>query len=63
MEKSNLLYIMFFVNILVMIYTFMVISKNEDLSGYKRTALIYTTILFPVLGFAFIKIPATRKRF
>lgn len=62
MEKSTLLYIMFFVNILVMIYTFMIISKNEDLSGYKRTALIYTTILFPVLGLIFIKIPATKTR-
>ena len=63
MEISNLLYIMFFVNILVMIYTFMVISKNEDLSGNKRTALIYTTILFPVAGLVFLKIPATRSRF
>ena len=63
MEISNLLYIMFFVNILVMIYTFMVISKNEDLSGNKRTALIYTTILFPVAGLVFLKIPVTRSGF
>ncbi|MEP6260179.1 MAG: hypothetical protein ABJ092_01280 [Gillisia sp.] len=61
MEKSTLLYIMFFVNILVMIYTFMIISKNEDLSGYKKNALIYCTILFPVVGLVLLKVPVEKR--
>jgi len=61
MEKSTLLYLMFFVNILVMIYTFMNIAKQEGLTGYKRTALIYTTIMFPVVGLVWLKIPAGRR--
>ena len=63
MENSNLLYIIFFVNILVMIYTFLIISKNENLFGYKRTSLIFTTILFPDAGLVFLKIPVARTRF
>ncbi|QED37927.1 hypothetical protein FK178_09400 [Antarcticibacterium arcticum] len=61
MDKANLLYIMFFINILVMIYTFMNIAKQEDLRGYKKTALIYTTILFPVLGLVCLKIPVGKR--
>ncbi len=44
-----------------MIYTFMNIAKQEGLNGYKRTALIYTTILFPVLGLVCLKIPAGNR--
>ena len=44
-----------------MIYTFMNIAKQEGLTGYKRTALIYTTIMFPVVGLVWLKIPAGRR--
>ncbi len=44
-----------------MIYTFMNIAKQEGLSGNKRTALIYTTILFPEIGLAGLKIPAGKR--
>lgn len=56
MTQASFLYLMFFLNILLMIYTIMIISNNEGFTGAKKATLIYLTIFFPVLGFAYIKL-------
>lgn len=62
MSKVGFLYIAFFLNILLMIHTIMIISKEEGLTGTKKTALIYLSIFFPVLGYAFLKLEPQRIR-
>lgn len=62
MSKAGFLYIMFFLNILLMIHTMMIISKKEGFTGMKKTTLIYLTIFFPVLGYAYLKMEPQRIR-
>jgi cytochrome c oxidase subunit IV len=63
MEKATILYLIFIPNLILMVYTLMDIYKRENLTGYRRNALIYTTILFPVVGLAFLHIPVEKNRF
>ncbi|HSI70053.1 MAG TPA: hypothetical protein VK941_07460 [Gillisia sp.] len=46
-----------------MIYTLINIGKREDITGNRKNALIYTTILFPAAGLACLHIPVERNRF
>lgn len=56
MTKAGFLYVMFFLNILLMIHTIMIISNKEGFTEAKRATLIYLTIFFPVLGYAYVKL-------
>lgn len=63
MDKAGLLYMLLLPNLLLMVYTLMSIGKKEGLTGYRKNALIYTTILFPVAGLAALHIPAGNKAY
>lgn len=56
MTKAGFLYLMFFLNILLMIHTIMIISSKEGFTKAKKSTLIYLTIFFPVLGYAYLKL-------
>lgn len=63
MDKATLLYMLLLPNLLLMVYTLMSIGKKEGLTGYRKNALIYTTILFPVAGLAVLHIPSGNRGF
>lgn len=63
MDKATLLYLLLLPNLLLMVYTLMSIGKKDGLEGFRKNALIYTTILFPVAGLAALHIPAGNKSF
>lgn len=56
MTKAGFLYLMFFLNILLMIHTIMIISSKEGFTKAKKSTLIYLTIFFPVLGYTYLKL-------
>lgn len=50
MNKINFLYLIFLLSIIIMVYTFFKIWRKDDFKGWKKSTLLYITIIIPVLG-------------
>ena len=61
MDKADLLYLVFFINLIIMGYTIYRVYQREDYQKLKRLTLLYITIIVPVFGLILVLMDRQRS--
>lgn len=61
MDKADFLYLIFFINLIIMGYTIYKVYQREDYQKSKRLTLLYITIIVPVFGLILILMDRQRS--